>query len=170
MSRMKQAFESIVFSSRWLSAPFLLGLIFGLAVLLFKFVMGLIDFVLHVQGAAPTDVIVSILKLVDLTLTANLITIVVFSSYENFLAPIEPRAGCPEGLINIRFSALKQRLLGSIVAIAAVNVLEWFMDIDRHADATKLAWVVAILMALAVAMLVLAIADRVSSANADKDA
>jgi uncharacterized membrane protein YqhA len=26
----------------------------------------------------------------------------------------------------------KQKLLGSIVAIAAVIVLEWFMDIDQH--------------------------------------
>jgi uncharacterized membrane protein YqhA len=47
------------------------------------------------------------------------------------------------------------------VAISAVNVLEWFMDIERHAENSKLAWVVGILMAFAVAMLVLAIADRV---------
>ena len=47
------------------------------------------------------------------------------------------------------------------MAISAVNVLEWFMDIERHAENSKLAWVVGILMAFAVAMLVLAIADRV---------
>jgi uncharacterized protein (TIGR00645 family) len=63
---------------------------------------------------------------------------------------------------------LKQKLLGSIVAIAAVNVLEWFMDIERHADNTKLAWVVGILLAFAVAMLVLAIADRVSKGEASR--
>ena len=28
------------------------------------------------------------------------------------------------------------------MAIAAVNVLEWFMDIERHADNAKLAWLV----------------------------
>ena len=65
--------------------------------------------------------------------------------------------------MNIGFSGLKQKLLGSIVAIAAVNVLEWFMDIDHSADNSKLPWVVGILLAFAVAMLVLAIADRVSS-------
>jgi len=51
------------------------------------------------------------------------------------------------------------------VAIAAVNVLEWFMDLDRHADNVKLTWVVGILIAFAVAMLVLAVADRVSTAG-----
>ncbi|MBV8319629.1 MAG: TIGR00645 family protein, partial [Hyphomicrobiales bacterium] len=60
------------------------------------------------------------------------------------------------------------KLLGSIVAIAAVSVLEWFTDIDRKADSVKLAWVVGILLAFAVAMLVLAIADRVSGATADR--
>ena len=53
-------------------------------------------------------------------------------------------------------------------AIAAVSVLEWFTDIDRKADSVKLAWVVGILLAFAVAMLVLAIADRVSSASEDR--
>ena len=87
-------------------------------------------------AAAPADVIVGILTLVDLTLVANLIVIVICSSYENFVAPIHPanHPRWPGGLINVGFAGLKQKLLGSIVAIAAVNVLEWFMDIDRAAD------------------------------------
>ena len=36
------------------------------------------------------------------------------------------------------------------------------MDIERHADNTKLAWVVGILLAFAVSMLILAIADRLT--------
>jgi uncharacterized protein (TIGR00645 family) len=68
-------------------------------------------------------------------------------------------------LIRIGFSGLKQKLLGSIVAIAAVNVLEWFMDIERQVDNTKLAWLVGILLAFAVAMLIRAIADRASNAG-----
>ena len=164
MNPIKRGIEAIVFTSRWLLAPFLLGLIVGLAALLAKFILKLVDFVMQMRATAPADVILGILNLVDLTLTANLIVIVICSSYENFLAPIDSAAhpSWPEGLVKIGFSGLKQKLLGSIVAIAAVNVLEWFMDIDQHADATKLTWVVGILIALAVAMLVLAIADRVS--------
>jgi uncharacterized protein (TIGR00645 family) len=120
-----------------------------------------------VWSATPAEVIVGLLTLVDLTLTANLIVIVIFSSYENFLAPFDlgEQFDWPEGLVRIGFAGLKQKLLGSIVAIAAVNVLEWFMDIERQADDTKLAWVVGILLAFAVAMLVLAAADRLSAAN-----
>ena len=62
----------------------------------------------------------------------------------------------------IGFSGLKQKLFGAIAVIAAVNVLEWFMDIERQADNTKLAWVVGILLTFAVSMLILAVADWLS--------
>jgi uncharacterized protein (TIGR00645 family) len=165
MNRIERTIETIVYNSRWLVVPFLIGLITGLAALAYKFVLKLGEFVMQVPTAAPADVMVGILTLVDLTLVANLIVIVICSSYENFVARIDPteHPDWPEGLIRIGFSGLKQKLLGSIVAIAAVNVLEWFMDIDRQVDNTKLAWLVGILLAYAVAMLILAIADRVSN-------
>lgn len=164
MYRIQRAFEGIIFNSRWLVAPFLLGLIIGLAALLYKFAFKLGDFVLELPTTDPNTAIVGLLRLVDLTLTANLIIIVICSSYENFLASVDHRThpNWPNGLLRIGFAGLKQRLLGSIVAIAAVSVLEWFIDIDEHADNKKLAWVVGILLAFAFAMLVLAIADRVS--------
>jgi uncharacterized protein (TIGR00645 family) len=167
MSRIERAVETIIYNSRWLVVPFLLGLIVGLAALVYKFVIKLAEFVMQMPTAAPADVIVGLLTLVDLTLTANLIVIVICSSYENFVARINPaeHPDWPEGLIRIGFSGLKQKLLGSIVAIAAVNVLEWFMDIERQVDNTKLAWLVGILLVFAVAMLILAIADRASNAG-----
>jgi uncharacterized protein (TIGR00645 family) len=165
MRWIERTVETIVFNSRWLVAPFLFGLIIGLVALVCKFVIKLADFVMQIPGAPPADVMVGILTLVDLTLVANLIVIVICSSYENFVARIDAaeHPDWPEGLVKIGFSGLKQKLLGSIVAIAAVNVLEWFMDIERHADNAKLAWLVGILIAFAVAMLVLAIADRVGN-------
>ena len=164
MNRIERGVEAIVYNSRWLIVPFLIGLIAGLVALVCKFALKLVEFVMQVPSAPPSDVMVGILTLVDLTLTANLIVIVICSSYENFVARIDPaeHPDWPEGLVRIGFSGLKQKLLGSIVAIAAVNVLEWFMDIERHADNTKLAWVVAILLSFAAAMVLLAIADRVS--------
>jgi uncharacterized protein (TIGR00645 family) len=164
MNRIGRAIEILILHSRWLVAPFLLGLIVGLGALLYTFVLKLAVFLTQVRSAPEDEVIVGILKLVDLSLTANLLLIVICSSYENFVARIDSTdyTRWPEGLIQIGFSGLKQKLLGSIVAIASVNVLEWFMDIDRSVDNVKLGWVVGILLTFAVAMLVLAIADRVS--------
>jgi uncharacterized protein (TIGR00645 family) len=170
MERIVRAIETIVRLSRWLVAPFLLGLVVGLVAMLYAFVVKLADFVTHVRGTPEEEIIVGILKLVDFTLTANLIVIVICSGYENFLARIAPAEHhkWPEGLIGIGFAGLKQKLLGSIVAIAAVNVLEWFIDIDRSVDSIKLGWVVGILLTFAVAMLILAFADRVSESRESK--
>jgi Uncharacterized protein family, UPF0114 len=114
MSRLANLIETIAYSSRWLVAPFLLGLIFGLAMLLFKFIVKLADFVIQVRGNETSEAIVGILNLVDLTLTANLIVIVICSSCENFVSPIDytKHTNWPPGLIKIGFSGLKQKLLG----------------------------------------------------------
>ena len=169
MNRILGVVELIVFGSRFLIVPFLLGLVVGLAALIYKFALKLFEFVLHVGAGEATEAIVGLLGLVDLTLTANLLVIVVCSSYENFVAPTDTVAhpSWPPGLVRIGFSGLKQKLLGSIVAIAAVNVLEWFAAIDHGADSVKLAWVVGILLAFAVAMVLLALADRISAGNGE---
>src|ERR1700680_2593156 len=111
MRRIARVFEAIVFASRWLVTPFLLGLIVALAALLYKFVVKLADFVVQVRGAEPSDAIVGILHLVDLTLIANLIVIVICSSYENFVRTIDPdqHPNWPQGLARISFSGLKQK-------------------------------------------------------------
>jgi uncharacterized protein (TIGR00645 family) len=169
MNWLGRAIETVILQSRWLLAPFLLGLIIGLAALLYTFLVKLAGYLTLVRSASEEDVIVGVLKLVDLSLTANLLLIVICSGYENFVTRFgAEQAGWPDGLVGIRFADLKQRLLGSILAIAAINVLEWFMDIDRNVDNIKLGWVVGILLAFAVAMLLLAIADRLSGTSATK--
>jgi len=165
MNVIERAIEGLFFSSRWLMAPFLLGLVAALLGLLYRFSIGLFNFVLQLKNADSNDMIVGILSLIDLTLIANLILIVICSSYENFVRPVNAadHPDWPDGLMRIGFAGLKQKLLGSLVAITAVQVLEWFMDIANHADPQKLAWVVGILLVFAVTMLLLAIADRVSA-------
>ena len=83
------------------------------------------------------------LNLVDLALTANLVLIVIFSSYENFIRRIDPDAhpDWPEGLTQVDFGELKQKLLGSIVGIAAVDALAWYFDLEKEPDTSKLVWV-----------------------------
>ncbi len=167
MNSIERAIQTAVVQSRWLAAPFLLGIIVGLGALLYTFGIKLTAFLALVKSGTEEEVIVGVLKLVDLSLTANLLLIVIFSGYENFVGRIGPETNedLPAGLTGIGFSGLKHKLLGSILAIAAVSVLEWFLDIDRSADNAKLAWVVGILLAFAVAMLLLAISDRLGGAH-----
>ena len=63
LKRVATGFESLIFNSRWLMAPFYFGLVVSLAVLLFKFLMMLWEFILHAPGAKETDIILGVLSL-----------------------------------------------------------------------------------------------------------
>ena len=79
----------MLFNSRWLLAPFYVGLVVALAVLLLKFLRMLGEFILHAPGAKSSETILDALSLIDVTLVGNLILIVVFSGYENFVSRID---------------------------------------------------------------------------------
>jgi uncharacterized protein (TIGR00645 family) len=95
LKRAEHGLEGVIFNSRWLMAPFYLGLIVSLVVLLFKFLYLLYEFITHAWSASESDVILAVLSLIDITLTGNLVLIVVFSGYENFVSRIDP-AGHPD--------------------------------------------------------------------------
>jgi len=162
LKRAESIFETVLFNSRWLMAPFYLGLVVSLAVLLYKFGLQLFEFIVHAPSAKESDTILGVLSLIDLSLTGNLILIVVFSGYENFVSRIDPRGhpDWPEWMTKVDFTALKQKLLASIVAISAVQVLKAFMNIDAAFDPSKMAWLAGIHLVFVVSTVMIALSDR----------
>ncbi len=158
--------QAVVINSRWLMAPFYFGLVVSLAVLFLKFVRMLWEFILHAPGAKSTDTILDALSLIDITLVGNLILIVVFSGYENFVSRIdtESRPDWPVWITRIDFAGLKQKLLASIVAISAIHVLESFLNMAAF-DATRMSWQVAVLLVFVISTLLLALSDRWGSGH-----
>jgi len=154
--------QAAIFFSRWLLAPFLLGLLLCLLLLIYRFFGDLFVLAMQLPGLDWHDLVTGVLNLVDLALTANLILIVIFSSYENFIRRINAadHPDWPEGLTQVDFGALKQKLLGSIVGIASVDALAWYFDLEKYPDTSKLGWALAFPLTFVVVMLMLAIADR----------
>lgn len=154
--------QTAIFFSRWLLAPFLFGLGVCLLLLIYRFFADLFVLAVQVPSLSWHDLVTGVLNLVDLALTANLIIIIIFSSYENFIHRIREsdHSNWPEGLTQVDFGELKQKLLGSIVGIAAVDALAWYFDLEKEVDPTKLIWVVAFPLVFVAVMLMLAIADR----------
>jgi uncharacterized protein (TIGR00645 family) len=169
LKRAEYGFESLLFNSRWLMAPFYLGLVVSLAVLLLKFCMMLWEFIIHAPGSSESDIILGVLSLIDVSLTGNLILIVVFSGYENFVSRIDPRGhpDWPEWMTKVDFGGLKQKLLASIVAISAIQVLKAFMNIDAVFDPQKMGWLVGVHLVFVTSALVLALSDRWGSGHGD---
>jgi uncharacterized protein (TIGR00645 family) len=159
---LESGLENTIFNSRWLMAPFYLGLVISLAVLLLKFFMMLWEFILHAPGAKEADIILGVLSLIDASLTGNLILIVVFSGYENFVSRIDPggHPDWPAWMTKVDFSGLKQKLLASIVAISAIQVLKAFMNLDAAFDPSKMGWLVGVHLVFVISTLLLALSDR----------
>jgi len=172
LKRVERVFETILFNSRWLMAPFYLGLVLSLAVLLYKFALLLWEFILHASLAKESDIILGVLSLIDVSLTGNLILIVVFSGYENFVSRIDPggHPDWPDWMTKVDFAGLKQKLLASIVAISAIQVLKAFMNLDAVLDNTKMGWLVGVHLVFVISTLVLALSDRWGSDHEKGDA
>lgn len=166
--------ERLIFQSRWVMAPFYFGLIISLLILLMKFVQELIHFIAIAAGSTESDIILGVLALIDLSLTANLVLIVVFSGYENFVSKIDPEGhpDWPEWMTQIDFTGLKQKLFASIVAISAVQVLKAFMKLGNMSDGTTgastdryLFWLVGIHVVFVLSGLALAWTDKIGDAK-----
>ncbi len=167
MKKLEHALESFMFNSRWLLAPFYVGLILAMALLMVMFFKEFLHLVpLALFGAPGPHVILGILALVDLVLVANLMLIIVFAGYENFVSRIDvaDHDDRPEWMGKVGFTDLKIKLIGSIVAISGIELLKLFMNIAEVSQ-QELAWKVGIHMALVVSGVLFALMDRIGGSN-----
>lgn len=162
-NKIEHGLETAIFASRWLLAPFYLGLAVSLVVLLIKFAGELFHIAAHAFTSTESEVILGVLALVDLTLTGSLLVIVIFSGYENFVSKIDHSGhrDWPEWMGTIDFSGLKLKLLSSIVAISAIQLLKQFMSIQKVPD-REMFWLVVVHVVFVVSSVLLALSDRIA--------
>ena len=159
--------ESVIFRSRWMLAPMYVGLVGGLGILLVKFVQEFFHIASHVLEAQEQEVVLSLLALVDITLVANLLIMVIFSGYENFVSKIDvaDSEDRPEWMGKVDYSGLKLKLIGSIVAISAIDLLKAFVHQSSgevHLANEQMAWMVGIHITFIVTGLLFAIMDHIA--------
>jgi uncharacterized protein (TIGR00645 family) len=160
----KTTLEKCLFASRWFLTPLYIALALSLLVLAAKVVWLFIETVPRAIEASEAEIILSVLGLIELTLTASLIVIVIFSGYENFIARIDEteHKDWPVWMGKVDFAGLKLKLMSSIVAISAIQLLRAFLSLEAQSD-RNLAWYVGIHLAFVVSALVLALTDRFSA-------
>lgn len=128
------ALESFIFRGRWLLAPFFVGLLFAVILLLFKFFKQLYLMGVATFTATSQELLVGILTLVDTALLAGLLLIIIFSGYENFVSKlnIDNHEDRPAWMGKVGFSGLKMKLISAIVAISAVELLKVFISSSSY--------------------------------------
>ena len=172
MKRIEHALEVLMFNSRWLLAPFYIGLVIGIAMLLVKFVQEFFHIVPRIFDSTESEVVLAILTLVDMSLVANLLIIIIFSGYENFVSKIHTgdHEDRPEWMGKVDFSGLKLKLIASIVAISAIELLKSFVNVVNFTPEqltlnSPLGWKVGIHVALIITGVLFAVMDRIAEGN-----
>ena len=124
--------EKLLYASRWILSPMYFLLIVILILILLKFIGDVIGFIMIMQTLSYNEWIMHVLELLDLTLVANLVLIVAFSGYENFVSRIdasEDHIDRPSWMGRLDFSGLKLKIIGSVVAISLIELLQDFLNV-----------------------------------------
>jgi uncharacterized protein (TIGR00645 family) len=164
--KIERSFERTLFASRWLLAPLYLGLAALLILFSLRFFHELFELAERVLSARESDVIVGALSLIDLSLVAGLVVMVMLSGYENFVSrlDIEDAEKAISWLGKLDPGTLKLKVAAYIVAISAIQLLKGYMDVQVMAN-DKLMWMTIIHLTFVVSALLLALMDRLMGAT-----
>ncbi len=162
-----------LFRARWLIAPFYVGLVLVLVMLLGSFCYEIYRGLFVHFSLEPESVILLVLSLIDLSLAGNLVIIVVFSGYENFVSKIDTHGDedRPSWMGTLDFSGLKMKLIGSIVAISVISLLRAFMELattGSELDERKLGWMIGLHVTFLFSGVMFATMDWIASKSENK--
>lgn len=170
MKYIEKMIETTLFNSRWLLAPLYVGLVGALLVLLVKFIEKFIAIIPKIFSITSPELVVSILGLVDIVLVANLLLMIIFSGYENFVSKIDAVEGHvdkPSWMGTIDYGGLKLKVIGSIVAISSIELLRAFINIQNAKTPAEdititVGWLIGIHITFVVSGLLFAITEQIS--------
>lgn len=164
MSVIESVFESLLFRSRWLLAPLYLGIVLLLVLLVMKFVQKFIVIAMHSLDSTSTELILDLLGLVDIVLISNLLLIVLFSGYENFVSKLDvvkDHVDKPEWMGKVNYSDVKLKIIGSVVAVSTIELLRAFMNIHNF-DKTDVTWMIGLHLCFVVSGVLFALMERLA--------
>jgi uncharacterized protein (TIGR00645 family) len=158
---MERLIERLIVISRWALVPFYLGLIIALFTLFAAFAQELHSAVVNALVHNEREAIIKALSMVDLTLMAALVVIVIFSGYENNVSRLDPggERGWPEWISRVDFGGLKKKLFAAMAAISAVTMLKALMNLEVTVSERQLLWLVVMNLVFLLGYLLMAIAD-----------
>lgn len=168
MRGLEIGFERLLFGARWILAPIYAGMVLTLFVIVAVFAHELIVELGRLGTLNGEEAILLALSLIDLSLTGNLLLVVIFAGYESFVSQLHigEHEDRPSWLGTIDFAGLKLKVIASIVAISAVALLRAFLLLDNPAagfDAARLRWMVVIQLTFVVSGVLLALMDWISA-------
>lgn len=158
----ERVIETTIFWSRWFQAPMYLGLVLGAVIYAYKFLLELVHLCTHVNQLSEEAVMLGVLTLVDITMVANLITMVVIGGYSSFVSrlPVEDHDDRPDWLQKVDANSLKVKLVASLIGISAIHLLKSFINLEVK-PFEQVKWQIIIHTTFLFSAIALAICERI---------
>lgn len=171
--KIERFLEAAMFNARWILAPFYVGLALSLFLLLYRFGSELIEAFREITSLTSEETTLAVLSLIDISLAANLVVIIVFAGYENFVSKIDTgdSEDRPSWMGTLDYSGLKIKLIGSIVAISAISLLRAFMSLTQEhtaVDTVRLQWLLGLHLTFVASGVLFAVMDWVDAQHTGK--
>ena len=165
---LEQAFETVVFASRWIQAPLYGGLIVAELLYAYKFLVELWEMIIHVRSLKETEFMLGVLGLVDVTMVANLLTMVVIGGYATFVSKLEleTHRDRPDWLRHVDPGTIKVKLAASLIGISSIHLLKAFVDVANE-DPEHIKWRIFIHMTFLASAILLAWTDKLMLKDKD---
>ena len=160
---MERILENAMYASRWLLAPLYFGLSLTLLALVLKFFQEIFHVLPHVFEIAETQLVLTILSLIDMALVGGLLVMVMLSSYENFVSQLDIGEDTEKlgWLGKMDSSSLKNKVAASIVAISSIHLLKVFMN-AQSMDAVHLKWYVILHLTFVASAFAMGLLDKLT--------
>ena len=154
--------ERMIFSSRWLQLPLYVGLIIGGMLYAYKFIVELVHLCMTITQITEATLMLGVLTLVDITMVANLLVMVIIGGYSTFVSKlhIDSHEDRPEWLTKINAGTLKVKLAGALVGISGIHLLRSFINIE-HQDIEHIKWQVIIHVVFLFSSIMLAYTEKI---------
>ncbi len=161
-SKFETVLEKMIFSSRWIQAPLYAGLIVGGMLYTYKYLVELIHLCTSINEISETALMLGVLTLVDITMVANLLIMVIVGGYSTFVSrlDIDKHEDKPEWLQKIDAGSLKVKLAGSLVGVSSIHLLQTFINIKNH-ESEHVMWQVIIHVVFLFSALMLAYTEKI---------
>jgi uncharacterized protein (TIGR00645 family) len=159
---LEHAFESVVFASRWIQAPLYAGLIVAELLYAYKFLVELWEMVTHIHKMDETVFMLGVLGLIDVTMVANLLTMVVIGGYATFVSKLdlESHPDRPDWLTHVDPGTIKIKLAASLIGISSIHLLKAFVDVANE-NPEHIKWKIFIHMTFLASAILLAWTDKI---------
>ena len=161
-NHLEHAFETVVFASRWIQAPLYGGLIIAELLYAYKFLIELWEMAIHIQQLEETKFMLGVLGLIDVTMVANLLTMVIIGGYATFVSKLEleTHPDRPDWLTHVDPGTIKIKLAASLIGISSIHLLKAFVDVANE-DPEHIKWKIFIHMTFLASAILLAWTDKI---------